>query len=242
MKKALRTIIHFSFVLFLCLAFGASQAEAQPEGRARFLGAPEYTLTPAAEAAGIDGKLKLLVKITKEGTVKDVNVLAGPSWPCGTNPKTEIKDVREAVKANTLVAKFDPATKDGKAVSDELVLTFAVGEAYRKLQEKREREAAIASGKVLPSTIKGGVLNGRALSLVRPEYPSLARSRRLTGSASVEILIDELGKVVQAGVVSGFIDFHENSRDAACSSIFSPTILDGKPVKVSGVITYNFAR
>jgi hypothetical protein len=46
--------------------------------------------------------------------------------------------------------------------------------------------------------------------------------------------------VYSARTVSGHPLLRANSEIAACSSKFTPTLLEGNPVKVSGVITYNF--
>lgn len=48
----------------------------------------------------------------------------------------------------------------------------------------------------IPKEIKGGVLNGKAITLVKPHYPAAARSVNASGSVSIQILIDELGNVV----------------------------------------------
>jgi protein TonB len=64
--------------------------------------------------------------------------------------------------------------------------------------------------------ISGGVLNGKAVRLVQPPYPPIARSAHASGQVVVQVLID------------------------ARSSKFTPTKLSGQPVKVNGVIIYNF--
>ena len=94
----------------------------------------------------------------------------------------------------------------------------------------------------VPSVIKvSRVLNSQALSLPRPNYPPLARNIRLEGSVIVQVLIDESGKVVSAKVTSGHPLFAAEAQRAAMGARFSPTLIGDTPVKVSGVITYNFA-
>jgi protein TonB len=56
----------------------------------------------------------------------------------------------------------------------------------------------------------------------------------------VQITVDENGDVVEARAVSGHTLLHAAAADAARRAKFSPTLLCGKPVKVTGVITYNF--
>jgi len=95
---------------------------------------------------------------------------------------------------------------------------------------------------VVPKVINvsKGALVGKALSLPKPAYPAIARPIRLQGTVSVQVLIDEDGKVISAKAVSGHPIFIPDAIKAATQARFSPTTLSGLPVKVSGVITYNF--
>ena len=94
--------------------------------------------------------------------------------------------------------------------------------------------------KPVPKQISGGVLNGKATSLPKPPYPPAARAVRASGAVSVQVLIDENGNVVSASAVSGHPLLRAAAVAAARGAKFSPTKLSGQPVKVSGVITYNF--
>lgn len=94
--------------------------------------------------------------------------------------------------------------------------------------------------KEVPKQISGGVLNGKAISLPKPPYPPAAKAVRAAGSVSVQVLIDENGNVVSASPVSGHPLLRAAAASAARGAKFSPTKLSGQPVKVSGVITYNF--
>jgi protein TonB len=91
-----------------------------------------------------------------------------------------------------------------------------------------------------PKTISGGVLNGKATSLPKPPYPPAARAVRASGAVSVQVLISETGSVISANAVSGHPLLRPAAVAAARGARFSPTLLSGQPVKVSGVITYNF--
>jgi TonB family protein len=85
-----------------------------------------------------------------------------------------------------------------------------------------------------------GILNGRALKLAKPAYPVAARAAGASGLVVVRVLIDEEGKVISAHAVSGPPALHDVSVAAAKNSLFSPTLLSGTPVKLTGVIHYNF--
>jgi protein TonB len=88
--------------------------------------------------------------------------------------------------------------------------------------------------------ISGGVLNGKAVHLVQPAYPPIARSAHASGQVVVQVLIDENGNVVAAHATSGHPLLQAAAVGAARSSKFTPTKLSGQPVKVNGVIIYNF--
>jgi TonB family protein len=88
--------------------------------------------------------------------------------------------------------------------------------------------------------VSGGILNGKAIRLPRPAYPPIARQAHASGTVIVQVVINEEGNVISATAVSGHPLLQGVSRQAALSAKFSPTKLSGQPVKVTGVITYNF--
>ena len=90
------------------------------------------------------------------------------------------------------------------------------------------------------NAVEGGVLNGRALTLPKPQYPALARAAHASGTVVVQVLIDQEGNVVSARAVSGHPLLQAVSVSAAREAKFSPTLLEGEPVRVTGVIHYNF--
>jgi protein TonB len=61
-----------------------------------------------------------------------------------------------------------------------------------------------------------------------------------SGTVTVQVTIDESGNVVAAQAVSGHPLLQAAAVAAARQAKFSPTLLSGKPVKVTGVLTYNF--
>ena len=102
--------------------------------------------------------------------------------------------------------------------------------------------AAMKSGEepTEKAKIEGGVLNGKALALPAPAYPPLARKAHLAGTVTVQVLIDEQGNVSDAHAVDGHPLLQAVCVAAAREAKFSPTLLEDEPVKVTGVIKYNF--
>ena len=94
----------------------------------------------------------------------------------------------------------------------------------------------------IPKVLKvsQGVLTSKVLQLPSPAYPPLAKQMRLQGSINIQVLIDENGKVVSAKALSGHPILVRAAEAAAMQAKFSPTLLSNQPVKVSGVIIYNF--
>lgn len=88
--------------------------------------------------------------------------------------------------------------------------------------------------------VSRGVINGSAVRLVMPGYPSSAKSAGIRGKVTVQVMIDEEGKVISAKAIDGHVLFKQNAISAAQKSLFTPTTLSGNKVKVSGLIVYNF--
>lgn len=95
--------------------------------------------------------------------------------------------------------------------------------------------------KPLMKPVSGGVLNGKAVQLPTPDYPEVAKRMRAAGLVTVEVVIDVNGKVISAKATSGPAMLQQAAVQAALRARFSPTTLSGQPVKVSGVINYNFS-
>lgn len=88
----------------------------------------------------------------------------------------------------------------------------------------------------------GKIINGKARKLITPAYPKEAREAKTQGDVLVKVLIDEKGNVVFARAVYGHPLLLQTSEQAAMLCKFSPTKINNVPVKVSGVIIYNFTK
>ena len=117
----------------------------------------------------------------------------------------------------------------------------APSQSQTPTQTARPSSQQAPDAKAAKLPVSGGVLNGRATSLPRPIYPETARRMRLSGTVSVEVMIDEGGKVISARAVSGPTALRDAAVAAARLARFSPTLISGRPVQVAGVINYNFS-
>jgi len=93
---------------------------------------------------------------------------------------------------------------------------------------------------VRAETIEAGNLNGKALSLLAPVYPPLAKQMHITGMIKVDVVVSESGKVETAKVASGSAMLRQPAVDAALKAKFAPTLKAGAPVKVAGFLQYDF--
>ncbi len=91
-----------------------------------------------------------------------------------------------------------------------------------------------------PPVVSKGVVNGLATYKPEPPYPQVAKNARVSGIVQIQILIDESGKVISAQTLSGHALLRNAALNAARQAKFTPTKLSDIPVKVQGVITYNF--
>ncbi len=89
-------------------------------------------------------------------------------------------------------------------------------------------------------TVSGGVLQGSATRKVQPPYPPIAKAARASGAVQIQVTISEEGRVIEAAVISGHPLLRDAALQAARQWVFKPTELSGVPVKVQGVLTFNF--
>ena len=109
------------------------------------------------------------------------------------------------------------------------------------------KEVKPADGPALKSitpsegTILGGVLNDLATSLPAPD-PAAAKAANASGTVTVEVVVNEKGSVVASSVVSGPQPLWRAAGEAARQARFDPPLHNGKPVKMAGVLTYEFTK
>ena len=91
-----------------------------------------------------------------------------------------------------------------------------------------------------PEKFVFGVRQGKRISTPQPPYPDEARKNHIGGTVRVQVLIDEQGNVISSQAVSGPLELRRVCEAAAMKARFTPTLLSGMPVKVTGAIDYNF--
>lgn len=105
-----------------------------------------------------------------------------------------------------------------------------------------EKKPVVEEKKQTPPVVRSSLLNGKATSLPKPAYPAPAIAVNAGGEVSVQVLLDENGNVISAQAVSGHPMLKQSAVQAARNAKFSPTILNGQKVRVTGLIVYKFSR
>lgn len=118
-----------------------------------------------------------------------------------------------------------------------------MGKAGRQAEyeaEAAQRQQANTNKPPTTDVVNGGIMNGKFLEFPAPVYSSEAKKARASGSVSVKILVDEEGRVIHACALTGEPLLRDGSVDAAYRARFPPTVISGKPVKVVGILNYNY--
>lgn len=137
-------------------------------------------------------------------------------------------------------SSFESGTPNTESDASGVVVDRVAYSQSERTLVPRDNDTNIVANELWPraAPIIGGILNGKAISLPKPEFPLEARG--FSGTVEVQILIDENGRVIYAEATEGPDVLKQNSLEAARASRFSPTRLSGQPIKVSGRIVYNF--
>jgi len=159
----------------------------------------------------------------------------------GPNANTPANKARNTSKtvATDLPAASNAATKLAAAPVDVKSPSEASNQSVPMVNLDSEPPPTPGPRPIL-KPISGGVLNGTAVSLPSPMYPDAAKRSRTQGVVSVDVVLDETGKVISANASNGPAMLRDAAVQAALKARFSPTKLSGQPVKVSGVINYKF--
>lgn len=199
---------------------------------------------------GAEKKLKRAIEIGEKVNGKDALATADPTFKLAQIylAKGEYENA-----APLLLRALDIKTKKSGKLDDQQAEEI-YGNAYCTLSKlKREGEQTKLVERFYPKnedeksdtgnqvrTINAGIVNGKALYLAKPPYPAAAKTVRASGAVNVHVKIDETGKVIFACALSGAKELQRASEIAAYESKFTPTTLGGNPVRVTGVIVYNY--
>lgn len=112
-----------------------------------------------------------------------------------------------------------------------------------KEEQKAEEEDAPCLRADAPKPkfiVSFGVINGKAIDIPKPEYPSAAKAARISGEVVAHVIVDEKGNVIWARLQTGHPLLQAAVKKVVCQARFKPQMLSGRPVAVNGIITYKF--
>jgi tetratricopeptide (TPR) repeat protein len=83
-------------------------------------------------------------------------------------------------------------------------------------------------------------MQGRAVSLPRPDYAVEARASRVSGSVVMKVKVNELGKVIDVKSICGHPLLVKGSEAAIWRARFEPAVVKGQPVQFTSNVIYSF--
>ncbi len=237
-RKLITTVIHILF-FSLCIFKAVAQSTIQ-NSDPELLTQSEFEMSKDGAEAGLEGTIKVALEIDKRGSVEKAKVAGGPGWPCGSSPKEAISRVRKMAEKTALTAKFVPAYSNGSPIKSRGVITFIIGKSSKRAVDESAAAELAKENKMGGIVLKQGIVNGKAIKLPKPifiDVPGLNES-----DVTVNVIIAQDGTVESADASYGHELLRGLARDAACKAQFTPTVIQGVPVIVTGKITYHFIR
>lgn len=186
------------------------------------VGSPNFPADVLAKFRGKE-RIDLFLELDKTGRVKEVTAF-GPWITCGKSDPIAEALQKAAVETGKMM--IFPAGQGGDRSATMFYPVEGTMPPPPPVDAKDKRT--------------GGVVNGHAISKLTPKVSSKAKKFGVTGSVSIEIVVDEEGKPITAKARSGHPLLLKESAEAACGARYTPTLFAGTPVKVSAILTYNF--
>lgn len=111
-------------------------------------------------------------------------------------------------------------------------------------QEKPKQEQPKTSTPLTPpkdgQPLDVGSLIEKATQKIAPAYPMTAKTARISGVVKVFVIVNENGEVMKIERSDGPSLLRVAAEGAAKQWKFQPVVIDGKPVRMTGFISFNF--
>ncbi len=184
----------------------------------------------ALERDDITGQAKVTVSLDPRGRVSGIRV------DQATRPEFAL-----ALTAAVEGFSFEPALKDGKPVPN--LLSFEQSFNLRELPDDRGEPLLSLEKRSPEKILNASKLDAplRPVSRRAPVFPVNLRAAGTTGTALIEVVIDEDGHARLPRIVSASDDaLGYAAVQAAATWIFTPPTVNGKPVNVRVQIPFAF--
>ena len=88
--------------------------------------------------------------------------------------------------------------------------------------------------------VSADIQEAKLLKMIRPEYPRVALTARVSGTVRLKAIIDAKGRIVELQIIEGHPFLVAAARSAVEKWRYSPTFLNGEAVEVATDIIVNF--
>lgn len=176
---------------------------------------------PASAKSYIYGDVVRVEVDVNEGGKVTYTRPVGPLMPCSNRKDKAVAEIQKAAVDAAKATVFEPILKNGKPGKISLFLS------YQLPLPMEDRPARVGPH--------------RAKRLPAPTYSPSAKAQRISGSVELSVLVDENGRVLSFSVISGHPLLAAGTFDSICRAEYEPFEVAGKPSKVIGKVTYNFA-
>src|SRR5258705_5510043 len=142
---------------------------------------PKQEAKPQKVEQNVDVRKELIADVTRTELVpKEVSAKAS--------------DIRPDRRGVTTVLGWESSNAQNAMPAGPGSGTVTTGPTKVNIADEPPPPAPTPTPRTAP--ISGGVLNGKAISLPKPQYPPIARAAHAAGTVVVQVLIDENGSVV----------------------------------------------
>ena len=172
---------------------------------------------------------------------RSITTISGPTTaPVKEPPATVVEPNANSVPTPAAAKSSEPRAAEKK--SAETKRSSAEPRAAEKRTTETKKSSSAEKQTKDENKVSTGALNSRATKRVVPTYPPVAKSSGVEGVVRVYVIIDEGGKVAEVTSVDGPLLLRQSAEDAARQWRFSPTVKDGKTVRLGGFIEFNFTK
>ncbi len=141
---------------------------------------------------------------------------------------------------STTSAKTDPVAVQPQSESNHATDNTPTVPQTEQVVAGPSLSPTSATSTDIAKPIDKGLLNTIAIRRVLPHYPSVARQMGMVGMVRVYVILDENGKVIDVPKSDGPALLRTSAETAARQWVFGPSLNEGRPVRVSGYIDFNF--
>lgn len=154
-------------------------------------------------------------------------------------PATKSISLADNKPTSTTSAKTDPVLQPQSESNHAVDNTPGAPQSDQVVAGANLSQPSITTTDVTKPVEKGS-LNSIATKRVLPHYPPVARQMGIAGMVRVYVVLDENGKVVEVSKSDGPALLSTVAEAAAKQWVFGPSFSEGRAVRVSGYIDFNF--